>query len=98
SAARAASRPRLSRPSVSDRCRRSSSARSCCVASRLVRRAERLVVATECIFAWYWLADLCQAEGVPFVPGHALYMKAIHGGKTKNDKIDAHKITTLLRG
>jgi len=25
-------------------------------------------------------------------------MKAIHGGKAKNDKIDAHKIATLLRG
>jgi transposase len=57
-----------------------------------------LVVACECMFAWYWLADLCQAEGIPFVLGHALYMKAIHGGKTKNDKIDAHKIATLLRG
>ncbi|MBI3325975.1 MAG: transposase [Nitrospinae bacterium] len=30
--------------------------------------------------------------------GHALYMKAIHGGKAKNDKIDAHKIAVLLRG
>jgi transposase len=57
-----------------------------------------LVVAAECMFAWYWLADLCQAEGIPFVLGHALYMKAIHGGKTKNDKIDAFKIATLLRG
>jgi transposase len=57
-----------------------------------------LVVAAECMFAWYWLADFCQAEHIPFVLGHALYMKAIHGGKTKNDKIDAHKIATLLRG
>jgi transposase len=37
-------------------------------------------------------------EGIPFVLGHALYMKAIHGGKTKNDKIDAQKIAVLLRG
>jgi transposase len=57
-----------------------------------------LVVAAECMFAWYWVADLCGAEGVPFVLGHALYMKAIHGGKTKNDKIDSFKIATLLRG
>ena len=57
-----------------------------------------LVVAAECMFAWYWVADLCAAEGIPFVLGHALYMKAIHGGKTKNDKIDAFKIATLLRG
>jgi transposase len=57
-----------------------------------------LVVAAECMFAWYWVADFCQAQGIPFVLGHALYMKAIHGGKTKNDKIDAYKIATLLRG
>jgi transposase len=57
-----------------------------------------LVVCVECIFTWYWLADLCAQEGMPFVLGHALYMKAIHGGKAKNDKIDAHKIAVLLRG
>jgi Transposase len=57
-----------------------------------------LVVAVECIFTWYWLADLCAQEDIPFVLGHALYMKAIHGGKAKNDKIDSQKIATLLRG
>src|SRR5262249_29788370 len=57
-----------------------------------------LVVAVECMFTWYWLADLCAREHIPFVLGHALYMKAIHGGKAKNDKIDAHKIAALLRG
>src|SRR5262245_55633170 len=41
---------------------------------------EGLVVAVECIFTWYWLADLCAQEGIAFVLGHALYMKAIHGG------------------
>ena len=30
--------------------------------------------------------------------GHALYMKAIHGGKAKNDDIDAEKIGRLLKG
>jgi len=59
---------------------------------------EAMGVAVECIFTWYWLADLCAQEGIPFVLGHALYMKAIHGGKAKNDKIDAHKIAVLLRG
>ena len=49
-------------------------------------------------FSWYWLADLCAAENIPFVLGHALYMKAVHGGKTKNDKIDSEKIAMLLRG
>jgi hypothetical protein len=57
-----------------------------------------LVVACECLFAWYWLADLCSDERIPFVLGHALYMKAIHGGKAKTDSIDAHKIAVLLRG
>jgi Transposase len=57
-----------------------------------------LVVSVECMFTWYWLADLCEDEGIPFVLGHALYMKAIHGGKTKNDRIDAKKIAALLKG
>jgi len=57
-----------------------------------------LVVACECLFTWYWLADLCAREQIPFVLGHALYMKAIHGGKAKNDRIDARKIAVLLRG
>ena len=59
---------------------------------------EDVVVCVECIFTWYWLADLCAREGLPFVLGHALYMKAIHGGKAKNDKIDSQKIAVLLRG
>jgi transposase len=59
---------------------------------------EDIVVAIECIFTWYWLADLCSEENIPFVLGHALYMKAIHGCKAKNDKIDSQKIAVLLRG
>jgi hypothetical protein len=59
---------------------------------------EDLVVCVECIFTWSWLADLCTWKGLPFVLGHDLYMKAIHGGKAKNDRIDAHKIAGLLRG
>ena len=57
-----------------------------------------LVVGVECMFAWYWVADLCAAEGIAFVLGHALYMRMIHGGKSKTDKIDAAKIAGLLRG
>jgi transposase len=59
---------------------------------------EELVVAVECLFTWYWLADLCAHAGMPFVLGHALYLRAIHGGKAKNDTIDSHKIAALLRG
>lgn len=58
---------------------------------------EDLVVAVECMFTWYWLADLCHEEGIEFVLGHALYMKAIQGGKAKNDKIDSQKIAALLK-
>src|SRR5215217_8527162 len=57
-----------------------------------------LVVGAECMFAWYWLADLCEREAIPFVLGHALAMKAIHGGKSKNDRLDAQKIAGLLKG
>jgi hypothetical protein len=57
-----------------------------------------LAVAVECMFAWYWLADLCHEHSIPFVLGHALYMKAIHQGKSKNDRLDAAKIAGLLRG
>ncbi len=57
-----------------------------------------LVVGVECMFTWYWIADLCRREGIEFVLGHALYMKAIHGGKVKNDEVDAFKIAMLLRG
>lgn len=56
-----------------------------------------MVLAVEYIFTWYWIADLCSQIGVKFVPGHALYMKAIHGGKVKNDKIDSMKIAAMLR-
>ena len=49
---------------------------------------EKVVVGVECIFSWYWLANLCEQEKIEFILGHALYMKAIHGGKSKNDKID----------
>ena len=43
------------------------------------------------------MADLCNRISVEFVLGYALYMKAIHGGKVKNDKIDSQKIVALLR-
>ena len=36
-------------------------------------------------------------HGIPFVLGHALDMRAIHGTKTKNDQVDSEKIAHLLR-
>ena len=50
-----------------------------------------LVVCVECLLTWYGLADLCAREGMPFVLGPALSMKAIHGGQAKHDTLDAHK-------
>lgn len=58
---------------------------------------EDLVISVECLFTWYWLADWCAQQRIAFVLGHALYMKAIHGGKAKNDRIDSEKIARLLK-
>ena len=57
-----------------------------------------LVIGVECMFSWYWLADLCIQENIQFILGHALYMKAIHGRKAKSDKIDSEKIARLIKG
>ena len=56
------------------------------------------VVGVECMHCWYWVADFCEGQGIEFILGHALYMRAIHGGKAKNDRIDSHKIARLIRG
>ncbi len=57
-----------------------------------------LVVASECVHSWYWLANTCAAEQLTFVLGHALGMKAVHGSKTKSDPHDGETIARLLRG
>ena len=59
---------------------------------------EDVVVGVECMHCWYWVSDFCRKLKVDFILGHALYMKAIHGGKAKNDKIDSYKIASLMRG
>jgi hypothetical protein len=55
-------------------------------------------VAVECLCTWDWRADLCADAGRPCVLGHALSLKAIHGGKATNDQRDSHKMAILLRG
>lgn len=55
----------------------------CCSIETLAPYRLDVVVAVECLFAWYWVVDLCRDEKIPFVLGHALYMKAIHGGKAE---------------
>src|SRR5215510_13333511 len=56
------------------------------------------VVAVECLCPWYGLAALCADAGSPFVLGHALSMKASHGGKANNAQSDSQKLAALLRG
>ncbi len=56
-----------------------------------------LTVVCECCYNWYWLADACMDADIEFVLAHALYLKHIHGGKNKNDKLDSEKLAHLLR-
>jgi len=57
---------------------------------------DNLVITVECMFTWYWVSNFCNDNNIKFVLGHALYMKAIHGGKAKNDKSDSYKIAKLI--
>ena len=57
-----------------------------------------IAIGCESTFNWYWLADACRERKLSFILGHALYLKAIHGGKVKNDKLDSEKLALLLRG
>jgi len=56
-----------------------------------------LAVGVESTYNWYWLADACRQAHIPFYLGHALYMKAITGGKKKNDRLDSKTIADLMR-
>ncbi len=50
---------------------------------------------------WSLVSNVC-SPGIGWliinILGHALYMKAIHGGKAKSDKIDSEKIARLIKG
>jgi transposase len=56
-----------------------------------------LAIGVESTYNWYWLADGCHEANMPFYLGHALYMKAITGGKKKNDKLDSKTLANLMR-
>ena len=49
---------------------------------------------------WHMLQWHCwySVKRWAWILSHALYMKAIHGGKAKNDRIDSFKIANLIRG
>ncbi len=59
--------------------------------------AGQVIVGVESNFNYPWLFDLCQAQNIPFILGHAAYMRAIAGNKTKNDRLDASTIANLMR-
>lgn len=59
---------------------------------------EDLIIGVESMFKWYWLADFCAEHDIPFVLGHAFDMKAVHGAKSGNDRLDAERIARLLHG
>ena len=56
-----------------------------------------VAVGVESSCYYYWLSDKCKQANIDFYLGHAFYMKAISGGKVKNDRIDSRKIADLLR-
>ena len=57
----------------------------------------RMAVGVEAMYSYYWLFDACVDAAIPFYLGHPYYMKSIHGGKKKNDRIDSKKIADLMR-
>jgi transposase len=56
------------------------------------------LVGCECVHSWYWLADVCRGQNIPFALGHAFGIRAVHASKTKSDAHDAEVIARLLRG
>lgn len=56
-----------------------------------------MTLCCECTFNWYWLSDACEEAGIEFVLAHALYLRAIHTDKKKNDREDCRKIADSLR-
>jgi transposase len=57
-----------------------------------------LVVGCECRHCWYWLADTCREQDIPFARGHAWALKAVPGSKTKCDRHDAQALARRRRG
>lgn len=57
----------------------------------------KVAVGVESNYNYYWIADGCAKQNIPFYLGHAYYMKAIAGNKNKTDAIDAKTIADLMR-
>lgn len=48
-------------------------------------------IVVECMHCWYRVSGFCEENDIDFIVGHALYMKTIHGGNAKPDRIDLIK-------
>jgi transposase len=56
-----------------------------------------VAIGVESNYNYYWIADGCARENIPFYLGHAYYMRAIASNKNKTDSIDAQSIADLMR-
>lgn len=56
-----------------------------------------LTLCCESTCNWYFLHDFCVQQEIPFVLGHAMYIRAIAQSKVKNDKVDSRTLADLLR-
>jgi len=56
-----------------------------------------VIVGIESNFNYPWLFDGCTQDNIPFLLGHAPYIRAIAANKKKNDRLDAHTIANLMR-
>jgi len=51
---------------------------------------EDIVVAVECIFTWYWVADLCHNEGIPWRKSKKRQDRLPKDRRTSQRRHDAH--------
>lgn len=58
---------------------------------------KEIAIGVESTYNWYWVADTCEEIQVPFYLGHALYIRAIHVDKMKDDERDCKKLADLMR-
>ena len=54
-------------------------------------------IVIESMCSWYWLHDLLKAHNFNVVISNPLKTKAIASAKIKNDKVDSHMLSQLLR-
>ena len=71
------------RPSSTNTLRTQSPCRSQTLSPSTKTLPHSVLVGCECMHSWYWLADTCREENIPFALGHAFGMQAVHGARTR---------------